>query len=133
MKDVFERVNRESEGELDRAVMGSLASLNVGARASLVNRTHRVVRERARQMSTHRSHVRSLWVPLAICASLLVILVTAVWSMLDQYELNPTGMPDASDQFAVLLLWFLPVSAALLMMVWFRRTHTKRSGREVAR
>ena len=133
MKDVFGKVNRESEGELDRAAISSLNSLHVGARASLVNRTHRVVRERARQMSAHRSHVRSLWVPLAICASLLVILVTAVWSMLDQYELNPTGMPDASDQFAVLLLWFLPVSAALLMMVWFKRTHTKRSGREVAR
>ena len=133
MKDVFEKVGRESEGELDRAAMGPLTSLPVGARASLVNRTHRVVRERARQMSAHRDKVRSLWVPLAICASLLVILVTAVWSVLDQYELNPTGMPDASDQFAVLLLWFLPVSGALLAMVWFRRTHSKRTGREVAR
>jgi protein-S-isoprenylcysteine O-methyltransferase Ste14 len=133
MKDVFERVGRESEGELDRAAKRSLTPLHVGAHASLVNRTHRVVRERASQMSARRDKVRSLWVPLAVCASLLVILVTAVWSLLDQYELNPTGMPDASDQFAVLLLWFLPVSGALLAMVWFHRTHNKRSGREVAR
>jgi len=133
MKDVFERVGRESEGELDRAAIGSLTSLHVGARASLVNRTHRVVRERAKQMSARRDKVRSLWVPLAVCGSLLVILVTAVWSLLDQYELNPTGMPDASDQFAVLLLWFLPVSGALLAMVWVRRTQSKRTGREVAR
>ena len=68
-----------------------------------------------------------------IVASLLVILVTAVWSLLDQYELNPTGMPDASDQYMVLGLWFLPVSVGLLGMVWFTRTRGRRSGREMAR
>ncbi len=133
MKDVFELAERESRGELDRVTVASLASPQLGARATLVNRTHRVVRERAGQMSARRSKVRSLWVPLAVCGSLLVILVTAVWSMLDQYELNPTGMPDASDQFAVLLLWFLPVSGALLAMVLLRRAHSKRTGHEVAR
>lgn len=133
MKDVFELAERESRGELDRVTVASLASLQLGARATLVNRTHRVVRERAGQMSARRSKVRSLWIPLAVCGSLLVILVTAVWSMLDQYELNPTGMPDASDQFAVLLLWFLPVSGALLAMVLLRRAHSKRTGHEVAR
>ena len=132
MKDVFGKINRASEGELDRAAMGSLRSLHVGARASMVNRTHRVVRERAKQMSARRDRIRSLWAPLAVCASLLVILVTAVWSTFDQYELNPTGMPDASDQFAVLLLWFLPVSGALLAMVWLRRTQSRRTGSEVA-
>ena len=130
MKDVFERVERESIRGLDREAMGSM---HVGARATMVNRTHRVVRERAKQISARRSRARSLWVPLAVCASLLVILVTAVWSTFDQYELNPIGIPDASDQFAVLLLWFLPVSGALLGMVWVRRTQTKRSGSEVAR
>jgi protein-S-isoprenylcysteine O-methyltransferase Ste14 len=133
MKDVFEGFKGESKGELDRTVAASLASLNVGARASLVNRTHRVVRERAKQMSARRNKFRSLWAPLAVCASLLVILVTAVWSVFDEYELNPTGMPDASDQFAVLLLWFLPVSGALLAMVWVWRTQNRRSGSEVAR
>ena len=132
MKDVFEGFKGESKGELDRSVAASLSSLNVGARASLVNRTHRVVRERAKQMSARKNRIRSLWAPLTICGSLVVILVTAVWSLLDQYELNPTGMPDASDQFAVLLLWFLPVSGALLALVWLRRSQNKR-GNEVAR
>jgi sterol desaturase/sphingolipid hydroxylase (fatty acid hydroxylase superfamily) len=109
-----------------------MGSLEVGARTSLVNRTHRVVRERAKQMTARRNRIRSLWVPLAVCASMVVILVTAVWTLLDEYELAPTGMPDASDQYMVLLLWFLPASAALLAMVWFRRAQSKRSRGEMA-
>jgi cytochrome c-type biogenesis protein CcmH/NrfF len=58
-----------------------------------------------------------------------MILCTAVWSVLDQYEAAPMGVPSASNQFLVLLVWFFPVSMALLAMVWFRRTR-KRSGRE---
>jgi hypothetical protein len=110
----------------------AMASLKVEARTSLVNRTHRVVRERAKQMSARRTRMRSLWAPLAVCASMLVILVTAVWTLLDEYELTPTGMPDASDQYMVLLLWFLPASAALLAMVWFRRAQSRRSRGEMA-
>lgn len=101
--------------------------LDMGARAAVVNRTHRVVRERARFIQTRRSRVRSLWIPMAICAALLMMSATAVWSMLDEYELAPTGIPDASEQMLVILLWFLPASAALLAMVWFRRTRTRRS------
>jgi protein-S-isoprenylcysteine O-methyltransferase Ste14 len=98
----------------------------------MVNRTRRVVQERAKQMSAQRSKFRSLWAPLAVCASLLVILVTAVWNLLDGYDLTPNGTPDASDQFAVLLMWFLPVSVAVVAMVWLKRTHNKR-GTEVVR
>lgn len=119
----------EREKALARDAIGSLG---VGARTSLVNRTHRVVRERARQISIRREKIRSLWVPLTVCAAMVVILVTAVWSLLDEYELTPTGMPDASDQYMVLLLWFLPASAALLAMVWFRRVHSRRSSGEMA-
>jgi hypothetical protein len=111
----------------------AIRSLDASARISLVNRTHRVVRERAAQMSSRRSRIRSLWVPLTVCASMVVILVTAVWTMLDQYELNPIGMPDASDQYVVLLFWFLPVTTALLVMVWLRRTQNRRSKEEMAR
>ena len=104
-----------------------LIEMNAVASASMVNRTHRVVRERAKVMKARRSLVRSLWIPMAICSALLVIFCSAVWSVLDQYELVPTGMPDSSDQFFVLLLWFFPVSAALIAMVWFRRVrnHTE--------
>lgn len=106
--------------------------LHVAARASVVNRTHRVVRERAAAMAARRSRVRSLWIPIAVSSALLVIICTAVWSVLDQYDLNPNGIPDASNQLFVLLLWLLPVSMALLAVVLFRRIR-KHADNEVAR
>jgi len=109
----------------------AMDSMNAPARSSVVNRTHRVVRERAQSLAMRRSRVRSLWIPLAVCSALLIILSTAVWSILDQYEVTPTGVPDASNQFLVLLLWFLPVSMALLALVLFRRAR-KGTDREAA-
>lgn len=99
-----------------------LPKMNTSARASTVNRTHRVVRERAKMMQARRSRVRSLWIPLALCSALLLMICSAVWTVLDGYELTPMGIPDSSDQFLVLALWFFPVSMALLVMAWFRRT-----------
>lgn len=126
-----------SEGNYREEVRGlppvALRPANVSAGATLVNRTHRVVRERARQMSSRRQRIRSLMAPLAVSAALLVILVTAVWMLLDAYDLNPTGVVDSSDQFLVLAFWFLPVSGVLLGMVWFTRTHGRRSGSEMVR
>jgi len=101
------------------------------ARAAVVNRTHRVVRERAKQMTSRRERIRSLIAPLAVSAALVVILVTAVWTLLDEYELTPTGVVDSSDQYLILLLWFLPVTAVLLAMVYFTRAR-RRSEREIA-
>jgi hypothetical protein len=105
--------------------------MNTTARASMVNRTHRVVRERAKKIQAHRSRVRSLWIPLTICSALLMMISYAVWTVLDGYELTQVGIPDSSDQFLVLFIWFLPVSMALLVMVWVRRSR-ERSGREAA-
>ncbi len=107
----------------------ALQSMNAPARAALVNRTHRVVRERASTLAARRSRARSLWIPLGVCSALLVILCTAVWTVLDQYDVTPNGVPDASSQFMVLLLWFLPVSMSLLALVLFRRSR-KRADRE---
>ena len=95
----------------------------VAARASVVNRTHRVVRERARSQSDRRSRVKSLWIPLAVCSALLSVLSIAAWMIFAQNDLSPTGIPDASAQMLVVLLWFLPVSGALLATVWFRKSH----------
>jgi hypothetical protein len=120
--------HEENSNSVARAAMGSL---NAPARASVVNRTHRVVRERAKSIAARRSRVRSLWIPIAVCSALLVILCSAVWSILDQYDVTPTGVPDASNQFLVLLLWFLPMSMALLALVLFRRAR-KLADREVA-
>jgi hypothetical protein len=98
---------------------------NLGVRASVVNRTHRVVRERAKMLAARRSRIRSLWAPLTICSSLFVIICTAVWNVLDAYEGTPNGVPDASNQFLVLCLWFFPVSMALLALVLFRRARKR--------
>jgi hypothetical protein len=95
-----------------------------GASSARVNRTHRVVRERAKTLKARRSKIRSLWLPLSIFSSLLVGICVAVWSVLDQYDLTPTGTPVASYQMLVLVLWSVPVSAALLAVVWFRQSRT---------
>jgi protein-S-isoprenylcysteine O-methyltransferase Ste14 len=123
------RDEQVSKRDSDIFARSALAGMNTAARSSMVNRTHRVVRERAQAMAVRRERERSLWVPMAVCSALVVILCTAVWSVLDQYEIAPTGVPDSSGQFLVLALWFFPVSMALLAMVWFRRTR-KRSGSE---
>jgi hypothetical protein len=95
------------------------------ARAALVNRTHRIVRERARTMQARRDKVRSLWLPLGMCSVLLVMICAAMWTVFDEYELAPTGIPDASQQMFVLLMWCLPLSAVLIALVWFRRTGSR--------
>lgn len=108
------------------------ARLQGAARAQVVNRTHRVVREQALKMREHRSRKRSLWAPVIICSSLLLIICYAAWGMMDGYDLTPTGIPDASDQMVILLLWSLPVTAFLLGFVWFRRGRN-RTNSEVTR
>jgi hypothetical protein len=87
----------------------------------VVNRTHRVVREQALTMREQRSKSRSLWVPLGIFSVLMLVICYAIWGMLDGYDLTPNGIPDASDQMMILLLWSLPVTALVLGLVWFKR------------
>lgn len=103
---------------LARSVM---SGLNSGARASSVNRTHRVVRERARAMKADRSKRRGLVVPLILCSVLLIFLYAALWMMVDQYELVSGTNLDGHRSFMV-LLWFLPVTTALIAMILFRRS-----------
>ena len=119
----------DEENEVTQAFRGAVMA--GGARSVVVNRTHRVVRERAKTMAARRSRFRSLWIPMAICSALVVIFCTAVWSVLDQYEVTPTGVPDASNQFLVLFLWFFPVSMALLALVLFRRARKRSNGEAV--
>ncbi len=130
MNDLFDKPF--SGGDERRFAQTALGMMNASARASMVNRTHRVVRERATTLAARRSRARSLWFPTVICSALVVIICTAVWNVLDQYDVTPNGVPDSSDQFLVLVLWFFPVSMALLAMVWFRRSR-KRADNEVAR
>lgn len=106
------------------------SGFSLAARAVAVNRTHRVVRERAQDLRSQRERMRSLYVPLGVCAAFVIMLCTAVWSLLAQYETNPSGIPDSSSQIFVMLLWFFPACAAILALVFLRRN---RSDRELTR
>lgn len=128
MKSILDERSLLMETGRTRSDQG-IPKINVVAKASMVNRTHRVVRERAKMLEARRSRIRSLWIPLAVSSMFLVLICSVVWKVLDGYELIPIGVPDASDQFLVLALWFFPVSMALLVTVWFRRMR-KRSGGE---
>ncbi len=100
----------------------------IAVRPSIVNRTHRVVRERARSQSDWQGRLKSLWIPLAVCCALLIVLAIAGWTILAQSDLTPSDIPDASAQMLVFFLWFLPVSGALLAAVWFRKSQTSTGG-----
>jgi hypothetical protein len=104
------------------------ARLQGGARAQVVNRTHRVVREQALVMRELKSQKRSLWAPVLICSSMLLVICYAVWGMMDGYDVTPTGIPDASDQMMILVLWSLPVTAFVLGLVWIRRGRNRANG-----
>ena len=102
------------------------------AHAGIVNRTHRVVRERAKVMQQKRNRERSLMVPVIICSVLLILSVLAVWTGLYQYEAVEAAEAVQADvatlattdnnHVLVILLWFVPVSVAVLTTVWVRRS-----------
>jgi hypothetical protein len=113
----------DQESEVTRGFRGAVMA--TGARSVAVNRTHRVVREQALHLREQKSKSRSLWVPLGISSILMVMICYAIWGMLDGYDLTPNGIPDASDQLMILLLWSLPVTAAVMGLVWFKRARTR--------
>jgi len=114
-------------GQMARSAMRSIPS---AARAEMVNRTHRVVRERARSMQERRIRMRSLWLPMLVCSALLILTCLAVWTGLYQYQVAEAVEADVTalaatemnNHFLVALLWFVPVSAAVLATVWVRRS-----------
>ncbi len=109
----------EEESRVPQAFQGSRTP--DGARAAVVNRTHRVVREQALNLREQKQKSRSLWVPLTIISVLMLVTCYAIWGMLDGYELTPNGVPDASDQIMLLMLWSLPVTALVLGLAWIKR------------
>jgi hypothetical protein len=113
-----------------RNAMDGISGPMDGARAVVVNRTHRVVRDQALAMRERRQRSRDLFAPLAICSVLLLVICYAIWGVLDGYDLTPNGVPDASDQLSLLLLWSLPVTALVLGLVWFKRGRRAGGGSE---
>lgn len=118
--ELTRRANLPFDQAMDEAARPSAA-----AGATMVNRTHRIVRERAKVVNARRTLMRSLSLPLAVCAGLMILLFSAMWAMLDQYDLTPSGIPDASQQMIVLLMWCLPISALLLAIVYFRQAGSR--------
>jgi hypothetical protein len=111
------------ESGMEQAIRRS--RMTEGARAGVVNRTHRVVREQALTLQEQKLKSRSLWVPLTIFSILMIGICYAIWGTLDAYDLTPNGIPDASDQLMLLLLWSLPVTAVVLGLVWFKRGRSR--------
>ena len=99
----------------------ALTGQPVAARAHIVNRTHRVIREQALEMQAKRSRTRSLWIPIAIFSALISIIFIAAWFVLDAYDLTPSGIPDASDQLIVWLIMIAPLSILLFGLVRYQR------------
>lgn len=127
------------DSQADDSAMFRQELLGATARAGVLNRTRRVVRQRARFMQARRSHVRSLLLPLMICSALLILCATAVWSGLYQYQaaevdgvvqadVAALAATEATNHLLVALLWFVPVSAALIIAAWVRRSRKNAGG-----
>jgi hypothetical protein len=109
----------------------ALGSVGMAARAGVVNRTHRVIRQRAKVMQARRSRARGLLLPMIICSAFLLLIVFAMWSGLYQNpviaetletDVAALAAMDASNHYMVALLWFVPACLAVLATALYRRT-----------
>jgi hypothetical protein len=76
-------------------------------------------------MQARRSYVRSLMVPLTICSVLLILVCAGVWTGLYEYQAAEVVQADiaaldANNHLLVVLMWFVPVTLALLGAILFR-------------
>ncbi len=114
-----------AEQNWEGATIVNSTVLRATASASMVNRTHRIIRERAANMQAQKSKFRSLLFPSIISAGLLLAVVCAAWVMLDEYDVTPVGLPEPGQQLFVFMLWCLPISVVALAVVAFRRAGSK--------
>jgi hypothetical protein len=128
--------NSQFNGEIDEASILSrhAMAMNGAAPAALVNRTHRVVRHRAKAMQARRSYMRSLLAPLALCSVLLALAAFAVWSGMYQndaaeaiQDVASLTSSDANNHLMVAMLWFVPLTLILLVAVWVRHIRSRES------
>lgn len=101
---------------------------DMGARAAVVNRTHRVVRAEALIMREQKARKRSLWVPVALCSTLLLLSCYAAWTVVDGYEFATNGVLDGSYQVLVFLAWSLPLMVLVLSLIWYGRIRARING-----
>lgn len=117
------RAEQLTEAELDMAeaqAKKATAGMTAMASVAIVNRTHRVVRERAQKLQTRRSKLRSLWIPLGVSTALLLTLACALWTAFEDFEGTSAGLPNTSGM-VVILVWSVPISAMILAVIWSRR------------
>jgi len=99
------------------------------ARAAVVNRTHRVIRQRANAMRERKRTTRDLIVPFVVCSALLFFIAAAVLHVTDESISDIAGIwkrivdlgADAGSEVSLLLLWFLPLSVITAAVVLLRR------------
>ena len=117
--------------------------LSAGARAAIVNRTHRVVRERADQMNAQKKSRRELILPLLICSAVLLLVCYAAWVVVSGTAFGAVGSEiehkagklltgqtiDTGSPAILLLLWFLPITVATIAALYLRRLR-QGSGRD---
>lgn len=120
----------------------ALSNHQHGARASVVNRTHRVVRARAAAIQARKRTVQDLIVPFAICSTILLLIASAVWSLGDE---SLAGLEDglgkrilefggdAGSSISIVLVWFLPLSVITAAIVMLRRSRNHDRNDEVPR
>jgi predicted CDP-diglyceride synthetase/phosphatidate cytidylyltransferase len=111
---------QQAEQEFASDLKRSTSHLNAVASAATVNRTHRVVRERAKTLQEQKNRIRSLWIPLTVSFGMLALVLFSIWNLMDESEMFANGIPDSSQQMLVITMWCLPVSVILLAVVWFR-------------
>lgn len=115
------------------SVSANSSHLSTAANSCMVNRTHRIIRARASVIKARRRRARSLWVPLVVSSAMLMLLLYAVWSLFDEYEIHPTGIPDASNQLFLFVLWFLPITVGVLGAIWYKRGHQQQNPEDAVR
>jgi hypothetical protein len=120
--EVGKQLTESELNKAERSAQTATVGMNAAASAALVNRTHRVIHERAKTMQTRRSRVRSLLIPLGVSTALLITLACALWTAFEDFEGSSAGLPNTSGM-VVVLVWSVPISAMILAVIWSRRAN----------
>jgi hypothetical protein len=105
----------------EEQVTDALHQVNAAATHALVGRTQRMVRERGSVMQSQKRLLRSLLLPILVCSAMVVMIAHSAWMVLEQPNPEVVESSVSSTPLYLLTLWFLPLTAGVLVMIWFRR------------
>lgn len=106
-----------------------MATMTPPAPSRVVNRTHRAIRAQALKQQAQKKKVRGLYLPLIFGGVLLIAAVVTTAIILASDSEGEGSLPYASEQIFVLLMWLIPVSAAAVGVVWYKRGKADRGGK----